>query len=294
MSTYTVYYYNINNFNAEYDDLINEYPDQFSEPENIFQDTKFWRPSSELIKLKNHLHNITFYDFPGIACAYCSTLMFISEISWELFNENFEYPLIRKFLNEKLHFHPNSSIQKIAICNSCKRKWDKPLPPDLLPIPSEIATVPMYNRQFLSPIHLRCSLGRHAGSNSYINYRHLTGSFGYSRNIHVLALYSGELDAFFIIQTPHRTAQNQYTNLIHTDNSQNIQDIVVPSYDYDTETHDEDFNYQRLMAGFMLPLNLNMYILISIGSDHLEPLLFPDLFPYRTGFFSKENTNLSY
>ncbi|CAG8819083.1 11723_t:CDS:1, partial [Racocetra persica] len=197
MSTYTIYHYNTNNFNAGYDDLINDYPNQFSNPENIFQDTTFWRPSPELITLKNNLHNVTFYDFPGIACAYCSVLMFTSEISWEPFNENFEYPLARKFPNEKLHFHPNSSIQKIAICNSCKCKQNKPSPPDLLPIPNEIAVVPMYNRQFLSPIHLRCSLGRHAGSNSYINYRHLTGSFGYSCNIRALALYSGELGAFF-------------------------------------------------------------------------------------------------
>ncbi|CAG8487533.1 19048_t:CDS:2 [Gigaspora rosea] len=35
---------------------------------------------------------------------------FKPKISWEQFNETSEYPLIRKFPNERLHFHPNSNI----------------------------------------------------------------------------------------------------------------------------------------------------------------------------------------
>ncbi|CAG8582690.1 15988_t:CDS:2 [Cetraspora pellucida] len=66
MSTYTFYYYNVNDLvNLEYEDLINDYDNQLLNSENTSQNITFWRPTSNLIKLKNHLHDVIFYDFPG-------------------------------------------------------------------------------------------------------------------------------------------------------------------------------------------------------------------------------------
>ncbi|CAG8495886.1 25552_t:CDS:2, partial [Gigaspora rosea] len=124
-----------------------------------------------------------------------------------------------------------------------------------------------------------------AGSNPYTNYKQLQGNFGYSRNICALALYYGEFGAFldsneFTSNWYHPTLYNavnwlkktisrQQTNEInHTTRQQNPRDIVVPNYNIDPETHNEDFNYQYLMAGFMLPLNSNMRIPISLGNQN--------------------------
>ncbi|CAG8609696.1 8229_t:CDS:2, partial [Diversispora eburnea] len=51
------------------------------------------------------------------------------------------------------------------------------------------------NRIYPSPIHLSCSLGRTPGSNPYTHYRHLKGSFGFSKNLHTFALYTGTIGA---------------------------------------------------------------------------------------------------
>jgi hypothetical protein len=54
----------------------------------------------------------------------------------------------------------------------------------------------------------------------------------------------------------------------------------------DPETHDEDFHYQRLMAGFVRPADpSSKAIPISIADNNLEALLFPDLFPDGRGHF---------
>ncbi|CAG8799201.1 1985_t:CDS:2, partial [Gigaspora margarita] len=119
---------------------------------------------------------------------------------------------------------------------SCKRKQNKPLPPNLLPIPNVIAAVPI----------------------------HFKGSFGYSHNICALALYSEELakkknpylyyfkPSWSTITNNENTVfplvQQQYNNSNNVENLYNLKNIVVPNYNFDTETHDKDFNYQHLMA----------------------------------------------
>jgi len=45
------------------------------------------------------------------------------------------------------------------------------------------------------PIFLSCSLGRIPNSNSYTNYRILSGKFNFSKNIRALYLYSGIIGA---------------------------------------------------------------------------------------------------
>jgi Cdc6-like AAA superfamily ATPase len=66
--------------------------------------------------------------------------------------------------------------------------------------------------------------------------------------------------------------------------------VVLPPYDFDTEIHNEDYHYSRLMAGFLTDPN-NKELPIPFYDENIEPLLFPDLFPYGKGFYKKdENT----
>ncbi|CAB5380972.1 unnamed protein product [Rhizophagus irregularis] len=99
------------------------------------------------------------------------------------------------------------------LCN-LKTRFDKtiltqyPCVPFPDPVPIEIQNVPLYHRIYLSPIHLSCSLGRTPNANAYTNYRHLTGTFTYSKNINALALYSGTIGAIL--------SNNQSPNWYHT------------------------------------------------------------------------------
>ncbi len=63
-------------------------------------------------------------------------------------------------------------------------------------VPLEILNVPVYNRQYLSPIHLACSLGRAENANPFTNYRILKGTMGLTKNLRSLVVYSGLLGAF--------------------------------------------------------------------------------------------------
>ncbi|GES90942.1 DNA helicase Pif1, ATP-dependent [Rhizophagus clarus] len=54
--------------------------------------------------------------------------------------------------------------------------------------------------------------------------------------------------------------------------------------------HNEDFHYSRLMAGFLTDPN-NKELPILFYDKNIEPLLFPDLFPYGKGFYINEDTN---
>ena len=79
-------------------------------------------------------------------------------------------------------------------------------------MPNEITSVPLHMRKHLSPIFLHCSLGRSPNSNPYVEYRSLTGTMGYSRNIRAHALYSGILGAFLEPNNDH--THNPINNLI--------------------------------------------------------------------------------
>ncbi|GBC12415.2 PIF1-like helicase domain-containing protein [Rhizophagus irregularis DAOM 181602=DAOM 197198] len=203
------------------------------------------------------------------------------------------------------------------------------------PIPDEIQSVPLYHRIYLSPIHLSCSLGRVPNSNAYTNYRHLTGTFNYSKNINALALYSGTIGAILNNNQsnswyhssldnaarwlrdhnpyfkPYQTLINRGTwdgapiifpnaSLSNTSQNQdqplfNINSrpsaVILPPYELDAEIHNEDYHYNRLMAGFLTD-PYNKKLPISFYDKNIEPLLFPDLFPYGKGFYiNDENTN---
>ena len=64
----------------------------------------------------------------------------------------------------------------------------------------------------------------------------------------------------------------------------NSRKIIIPSYNFPDEVHNEDFHYTRLMAGFVQD-GENLRIPISTYDPELEPLIFPDLFTDGRGHF---------
>ncbi|CAB4440740.1 unnamed protein product [Rhizophagus irregularis] len=247
-----------------------------------------------------------------------------SETRWIQYDSTISYPLRESFPDISLQFHPNNLIpSRIAVCCSCLKPSTRRYPPKVEPIPDDIQNVPMYNRIYLSPIHLNCSLGRTPNSNPYTNYRHMRGSFGYSRNINAFALYTGTVGAilsngernnwyhpsllnaskwlrenneFFkpyeyyfnrgtingpplIIPTATISEFNENSYRNSTIRNTGPQDIVISGDDFDTEIHNEDYRYERLMAGFMTSDMNETQLPISFSDSSLEALIFPDLFP---------------
>jgi len=68
-------------------------------------------------------------------------------------------------------------------------------------------------------------------------------------------------------------------------------DIIIPPYELDTEIHNEDFHYKRLMAGFITNPE-DKSLPIPYSDPDLEALIFPDLFPFGRNHFGDTN-NLS-
>ena len=106
------------------------------------------------------------------------------------------YSIQQHIPNISLSFNPNTDCipqLRISTCKSYKKPSTRFSFPHLSPIPEEITSVPLYKKKHLSPIYLHCSLGRTPNSNTYSEYRSLTGTIGYSRNIRA---HSGTLGAF--------------------------------------------------------------------------------------------------
>jgi len=64
--------------------------------------------------------------------------------------------------------------------------------------------------------------------------------------------------------------------------------IVVPPFDFDSEVHNEDYHYKRLMAGFITNPE-NKMLPIPYSDPNLEALIFPDLFPLGKNHFADVN-----
>ncbi len=155
-----------------------------------------WRPPRKLLNLHKKFQEIILYQFSCIPCSYCSRLMYPTEARWTLYDPSLIYPLQESFPNIPLQFHPNELVSsRVAICVSCLKPSTRRHPPKVNEVPNEIQEVPMFNRIYLSPVHLNCSLGRTPNSNHYTTYRHMQGSIGYSRNINAFALYTGAIGA---------------------------------------------------------------------------------------------------
>ena len=297
-----------------------------------------WQPSTKLCNLKNRFDKNILTQYPCVPCSYCSRLQYPTKAKWELYDSTIQYPLETVYQSNsriKLVFHTDDSKpRRIATCPSCHNSQNHIKIPIPDPIPNEIQNVPLYHRIYLSPVHLGCSLGRIPNSNAYTNYRHLTGTFSYSKNINALALYSGTVGAIlsnnhtnswyhpslddaatwlrdhnpyfrpyqtlinrgtwdqspiiFPTATPSNISQNQEQPLFNINSRPSA--VVVPPYDFDTEIHNEDYHYSRLMAGFLTNPD-NKELPIPFYDENIEPLLFPDLFPYGKGFY-KYNENI--
>ena len=195
------------------------------------------------------------------------------------------------FLDEEPVQHINDS-SKIAICYFCKNLRLRRLPPNIIETPSEIERVPIYYRRWLFPVFLSCSLGRISNSNSYTNYRILSGKFNFSKNIRALYLYSGIIGAILennSNQNWYHETLNDVANWLKNNNpffrlykhitlhtnqngsrivfltakisdtqDSNISnhlinhlELIMLPYDFNPEIHNEDFYYNRLMAGFI-------------------------------------------
>ncbi|CAG8607059.1 4740_t:CDS:2, partial [Acaulospora morrowiae] len=101
-------------------------------------------------------------------------------------------------------FEKETIVLMVAICNGCKNSKTCQYPSILTEIPSEIISVPMTHRRYLSPVHMKCSLGRTPDTNNYTNYRYLQGSINITHNYQSLEIYSGTIDAYLNIHEPPR------------------------------------------------------------------------------------------
>ena len=190
--------YSLDDFNVEQDgtennsfwnsaELLHQQNLNHSRVPNINYQTSFqsaslyWRPSKELLSLQNQFNEKILLQFPSVPCSFCSMLMFPTNVKWIQKENDRIYPLTTVFFNEEPVEHVNDS-SKIAVCSTCKNLRLRRSPPNIVETPSEIENVPIYYRRWLSPVFLSCSLGRIPNSNSYTNYRTLSGKFNFSKN----------------------------------------------------------------------------------------------------------------
>ncbi|PKY55820.1 hypothetical protein RhiirA4_475561 [Rhizophagus irregularis] len=212
-------YYRIHNiytFDTDYENLVDLTPslddDLDSAPLNLPYSNhsplsplshpsypSYWRPSSKLQRLYDRFQNNILSQWPRIPCVYCGKVLYPEKACWSFYNLSITYPLQQRVPNVSLSFNPNINRipdLRIPTCESCKKPSTRFSFPYLPPLPVEITSVPMHKRRFLSLVYLHCSLGRNPNSNPYSQYRSLTGTMNYSRNIRAHALYSGTLGAF--------------------------------------------------------------------------------------------------
>ena len=174
--------------------IQDQYNDSQSHPRS-----SHWRPSPKLQRLYDRFQNTILPQWPRIPCVYCGKLLYPEKACWTFYDPSMTYPLQQRMPNVPLSFNPNlNRIPQLRIptCESCKKPSTRLSFPHLSPLPDEILSVPQHKRRHLSPVFLHCSLGRTSNSNPYSEYRSLTGSMNYSRNIRAHALYSGVLGAF--------------------------------------------------------------------------------------------------
>ena len=107
--------------------------------------------------------------------------MYPNETRWIKYDSLLIYPLQKFFPDTSLQFHPNDLLlTRIARYASCLRFSIRCHLPKTDKIPKEIQKIPMYNRIYLSLVHLDYLLERASNSNYYTTYKHIKGSFGFS------------------------------------------------------------------------------------------------------------------
>lgn len=293
-----------------------------------------WTPSPKFSKLLDNFDSTILNQFPCAPCTFCGRLMYPLKCEWLLYDDNYSYPLLEAYPELQpetlLTFHPRPP-KRVAVCTSCKKPNTRYTFPSLHPIPNEIQAVPLKKRMYLSPVFIHCSLGRNSGLSSiYTEYRTLTGTMNFSKNMRSLILYSGMLGAYLednssdsswidntLIGAADWLKQNNpflknYSHLLDHPGSQTANpfpsafhlpddvsappylpnDIVVPNVNFNVEIHDEDYHYSHLMAGFVRTAD-NTSLPLAISNPDLEALLFPDLFPNGKGHYRDNNNSNS-
>ena len=291
-----------------------------------------WTPSTKFSKLLDNFNSNFLNQFPCAPCAFCGRLMYPLKCEWLSYDDSYLYPLLQAYPESQpellLTFHTKPP-KHIAVCSSCKNPNTRYAFPFLHPIPNEIQAVPLKKRMYLSPAFIHCSLGRNSGNSSiYTEYRTLTGTMNFSKNMRSLVLYSGMLGAYLeenpsdnswldntLIEAANWLKQNNpflknYSHLLNLPGSQTANpfpsafhlpnddsappylpnDIVVPNVNFNVEIHNEDYHYTHLMAGFVKTSD-NTSLPLAINDPDLEALLFPDLFPNGKGHYFDNNSN---
>jgi hypothetical protein len=291
-----------------------------------------WTPSKKFSKLLDNFDSSILNQFPCAPCAYCGRLMYPLKCEWLPYVDNYPYPLLEAYPEHEpeslLIFHTRLP-KRIAVCKSCKNINNRYGFPFLYPIPNEIQAIPINKRMYLSPVFIHCSLGRNSGYSSvYTEYRTLTGTMNFSKNMRSLILYSGMVGAYLeenpsnnswlddtLIKAADWLKQNNpflknYSQLLDSPSSQTANpfpsayhlpddnsappylpnDIVVPNVNFNVEIHNEDYHYTHLMAGFVKTSD-NTLLPLAIDDPNLEALLFPDLFPNGKGHYHNNNSN---
>ena len=159
-----------------------------------------WRPNHKFLKLLDNFDSTILNQFICITCVFCDRLMYPEKCKWLPYDENLLYPLLQVYLETEsellLTFHVNLP-KRIPICSSCKNLTSRYTFPFFHPISDEIQAVPLENRMYLSPVFIHCSLGRNSGHSAiYTEYKTLTRTMNFSKNMRSLILYSGMIGAY--------------------------------------------------------------------------------------------------
>lgn len=159
-----------------------------------------WKPSKKFSRLLLNFSSSILNQFICAPCAFCGRLMYPERCDWVGYDETLAYPLLEAYPE----LEPGSLLifntklpERVAVCSSCKSPGKRYPFPFLHPVPIEIQNVPLKKRMYLSPVFMHCSLGRSSGSAAvYSEYRTLTGTMNFSKNMRSLTLYSGMLGAY--------------------------------------------------------------------------------------------------
>ncbi|CAH1766630.1 3589_t:CDS:2, partial [Entrophospora sp. SA101] len=290
-------------------------PHYYSHDSTTFQP---WRPSKNLILLLEEFDKKILYDYPSTPCAYCSILMMSTSIKWINYNADEEYTLKVAFPNEKLSLKTNNNGEvKVAVCSSCKTEKNRRFPPALTPVPDEINSVVLQVLMLTHYRHLQGFIGlsknRHAlelhsgligailNQNEPPNWFHesLIGASQWLVQNNPIYIQYNQTHA-----VTHPSPSNPFpeplpmarlaTQTIHDTSSLNHHSsiltnpqppsLVVPNNDFPIEVHEEDYRYQRLMAGFVTS-NDDVTLPIQYNNPDIEALVFPDIFPAVRGHY---------
>ena len=283
-----------------------------------------WRPSVKLNKLHQTFQQTTLNQFPCLPCSNCGYLLYPDKAKWISYEEDILYPFKAAFPRSRLAFHPRppARIAVCPTCKNKPNRmfppYLHPIPPEIqeIPLTKRKYLSPIYLHSSLgrtpgsNPFNEYCSivgtmnysknirsftlysgmLGAFLESTENSNANHrwfhptlVNGVNWLKNNNPYLRSYNLQLtnDEQFL-NSPFPTA----THLQEEEDVPMIRlgEIIVPNNDFDVEIHDEDANFNRLMAGFARTDN-NLSLPISFNDPNLEALLFSDLFPDGKGTY---------